>query len=325
MRRREFIAGLGAAVWPLKARAQQSSNPVIGWLSSVSEDTAQSRLVPFREALRDAGLAEGRNVQIEYRWAKGNYDLLPGLAADLVARHVDVIVTTGGEPSALAAKATGSSIPVVTLLGGDPIKTGLFASINRPGGNFTGVSIFANSIESKRLGLLHEVVPSAGTIAVLTNPNNPVLDQQLRDVRDAAATLGVELLTLSASSETEVGQAFDRIGRQHPGALQVCGDPFFNNRRKQLVSLAARHRTPAIYEWREFVADGGLMSYGTVLSDGYRQAGNYAARIIKGEKPGELPVVQTTRFEFVINADTAKRLGLTFSPTLLARTDEVIE
>ena len=326
MQRREFITLLGGAAtaWPVAARAQQPAMPVIGWLSSMSPGPLQAQLEAFRQALAAAGFVEGRNIHIEYRWAEGQYDRLPAMAADLVGRRVALLVTTGGEPAAIAAKAATSAIPVAAVVGGDPVKIGLVTSLNRPGGNVTAVSIFTNTMESKRLGLLHEVT-AAKTIAVLVNPTFPVVDLQLSDVRDAAPRLGIELIMLNASAENEFDVAFATIAQRQAGGLLVCGDPFFNSRRDRLIALAAQHRVPAIYEWREFVLAGGLMSYGTVLTDAYRQVGGYAGRILNGEKPADLPVLQPTKFELLINLKTAKALGLVVPYNLLARADEVIE
>ena len=324
MKRRDFITLVGgaAAAWPLGAQAQQ---PVIGFLSSASPGTLQPQLAAFRKALGDAGFIEDRNVRIEYRWADGQYNRLPAMAADLVSRRVALILSTGGADVALAAKAATSTIPIVMIVGVDPVKTGLVTSFNRPGGNITGATLFAQLIESKRLGLLHEAVPTAKTIAVLVNPATVAVEFQLRDMREAAPRIGVELVIFSASSESEFEGVFATIVRRQAGGLLVGTDPYFNSRRVRLIGLAARHRLPAIYGWREYALDGGLMSYGTVLADGYSQAGTYAGRVLKGEKPGDLPVVQPTKFEFVINLKTAKQLGLTFSPSLLARADEAIE
>jgi putative ABC transport system substrate-binding protein len=326
MRRREFISLMGgaAAAWPLAAQGQQPAVPVVGWLSSMSPGPLQPQLEAFRQALAAAGFVEGRNVHIEYRWAEGQYDRLPALAADLVDRRIALLVATGGEPAAMAAKAATSTIPVTVMVAGDPVTLGLVASLNRPGGNVTAVSIFTTAMESKRLGLLHEVT-AAKTIAVLVNPTFPTVDLQLSDMREAAPRLGIELVVLKASIESEFDVAFATIARRQAGGLLVCGDPFFNSRRNKLVALAAQHRVPAIYEWREFVLAGGLMSYGTVLTDGYRQVGNYAGRILKGEKPADLPVLQPTKFELVINLKTAKALGLDVSLQLQQRADELIE
>jgi putative ABC transport system substrate-binding protein len=325
--RRQFISALGgvAAAWPLAARAQQPTMPVIGWLSGISSQAQRPSLAAFLKALGDAGYAEDRNVQIEYRWADGKYDQLPAMAADLVARRVTLIASAGGEPAVFAAKATTTTIPIVMVVGGDPVKEGLVASLSRPGGNITGATLFAYEMESKRLGLLHEAVPAAKTIAVLLNPGNPNVELQLRDVRETAPHIGVEIIAFNANAEGEFEAIFATMAQRQAGALLVSGDPFFNSRRTHLIALAAQHRLPAIYEWREFALDGGLMSYGTVLADAYGQAGTYAGRILNGEKPGDLPVVLPTKYQFVINLKTAKALGLEFSPTLSARADEVIE
>jgi ABC-type uncharacterized transport system substrate-binding protein len=326
--RREFVVGLGGATvaWPLTTRAQQPPiPPVIGWLSGISAEAMQPTLAAFRKALSDAGYVEGRDVQIEYRFADGKYDLLPAMAADLVARRVAVIASGGGEPAAFAAKAATSTVPIVIVIGGDPVKEGLVASLSRPGGNITGATLFAYEMESKRLGLIHEAVPAAKTIAVLVNPLNPNVESQLRDVREAAARIGVNVVVLNAKADGEFEGVFAMMAQQQAGALLVAGDPFFNARRVHLIALSAQHRLPAIYEWREFALDGGLMSYGTVLTDAYAQSGSYVGRILKGEKPGDLPVVQPTKYQLVINLKTAKTLGLEFTPMLSARADEVIE
>jgi putative ABC transport system substrate-binding protein len=324
--RREFITLVAgaAAVWPIAARAQQPI-PKIGWLFGVSAEAGQPTLAAFRKALSDAGYVEGRDVQFEYRWADGNYDRLPSMAADLVARSVTLIVTGGGEPAAFAAKAATSSIPIVMVVGSDPVKEGLIHSLNRPGGNITGATVFSYQMESKRLSLLHEAAPAAKTIAVLLNPSNPAAELQLRDVREAAPRIGIEVLTFNANTENEFESIFATMAQRQAGGLVVAADPFFNSRRTRLIALAEQHRLPAIYEWRQFAVDGGLMSYGTVLTDAYSQAGTYAGRILKGEKPGDLPVVQPTSFQFVINLKTAKALGLEIPPTLSARADEVFE
>jgi putative ABC transport system substrate-binding protein len=327
MRRREFITLVGgaAAWWPFAAHAQQPMVPVVGWLFGVSADAGQPTLAAFRKALGDAGFVEGRNVQFDYRWADGKYDRLPAMAADLVARPVALIVTGGGEPAAFAAKAATSTIPIVMVVGGDPVAEGLVASLNRPGGNMTGATVFSYDMESKRLGLLHEAVPAAKTIAALFNPANPAVELQLRDVREAAPRIGVEVITFTARTEAEFQDVFATMARRQAGALLIGADPFFNSRRASLMALAAQHRLPAIYEWRQFAVEGGLMSYGTVLTDAYSQAGTYAGRILNGEKPSDLPVVLPTNFQFVINLKTAKALGLEISPTLSARADDVIE
>ena len=324
--RREFISALGLGVtYPLAARALQPTMPVIGWLSGTAAEASKPTLGAFQNALGEAGYVEGRNIQFEYRWADGRYDQLPAMAADLVARRVALIASGGGEPAAYAAKAATSTIPIVMVIGDDPVQEGLVASLSRPGANITGATVFAYEMESKRLGLLHEAVPAAKTIAVLFNPANPTVASQVHDVQEAAPRLGVELIILNASSESDFEGVFATMAQQQADALLVGANPYFFSRRARLIALAAQYRLPAIYEWREFALDGGLMSYGTVLTDAYGQAGNYAGRILKGEKPSDLPVVQPTKYQFVINLKTAKALGLEFSPTLSARADQVIE
>ena len=324
--RRDFICLLGgAAVWPVTARAQQPAMPVIGFLNSTSPSAWAHLAAAFRQGLSEMGYVEHRSVGIEWRWAEGRYERLPALAADLVRREVAVIVATGGVSSALAAKAATTVIPIVFTTGQDPVKTGLVASLNRPGGNLTGLNLFVSQMEGKRLGLLREFVPTAALIGVLLNPTNPNTEGQLKDVQEAAREIGQQIHIVHASSEHDFAAAFATLTQLRVKALLVGADPFFNSRRDDIVGLAARHALPAMYEQREHVVAGGLMSYGTSLSEGYRQAGLYTGRILKGEKPADLPVFQSSRFEFVINLTTAKALGIEVPPSLSARADEVIE
>jgi putative ABC transport system substrate-binding protein len=324
MRRREFIRLFSSSVvaWPLAARAQQ---PVIGFLHSTSAGPNARTVAAFREGLKRAGYVEGQNVAIEFRWAEGRYDKLPALANDLARRHVAVIAALGGQASALAAKSATSTVPVIFDTGEDPVKLGLVASFNKPGGNATGVSMLANEIEAKRLGLLHELIPMALTIAVLVNPDTQASDVAMNDVQRAAPALGLKLHVLKARSELEIETAFATLIQLRPEALLVTASAFFNSRRDQIVQLAARQAIPAMYEHRLYAVAGGLISYGVDLSDVYRQAGLYTGQILNGTKPADLPVVQPTKLELVVNLNTAKALGFVVPPTLLARADEVIE
>jgi putative ABC transport system substrate-binding protein len=326
-RRRDFIRLLGgaAAAWPLAARAQQPAMPVIGWLSTRGVGVAEYTVTAFRQGLQEAGYVEGQNATIEFRWAEGRYNRLPAQAAELVDRRISLIVATGGDPAAQAAKAATQSIPIVFVSGSDPVKVGLVASLNRPGGNITGIHMLLLGLGAKRLGLLHELMPAANPIGVVVNPNFADAQTQLRDVEAAAESLGLRLFVLKAGTEHEIDTAFANLVREKIAALLVVSDPFFTTRRVQFAALAAHHAIPAMYELREYTAAGGLMSYGPNLFDGYRRGGVYAGKILKGTRPADLPVEQPTKFEFVINLQTAKALGLEVSPTLIARADEVIE
>jgi putative ABC transport system substrate-binding protein len=327
IRRREFIVTLGsaAAAWPLTARAQQSAMPVIGFLNGQTAQAFAPAVASFRRGLNEAGYVEGQNVAIEYRWAEGRPDRLQPLAADLVQRQVAVITATGGNTAALAAMRVTSTIPIVFTSNDDPIRRGFVASYNRPGGNVTGVSWFNAELGSKRLGLLHELVPSATSVALLFNPNNPESARQPVELQEAARAFGLQLVALTATSAAEIDTAFMAMVQNRVGALVAGSDPYLFDRRAQLVALAAQHRIPAIYGGREMVGADGLMGYGNSLADAYRRAGIQTARILKGARPSELPVDQATKFELIINLKTAKALGLEVPTTLLARADEVIE
>jgi putative ABC transport system substrate-binding protein len=328
MKRREFITLLGGAVVasPLVARAQQGTIPVIGFLHAASADTFADRLRAFRQGLTETGHVEGANVAIEYRWAENQLDKLPALAAELVRRQVTMIVAAGGAVATLAAKAATTTIPIVFAAGEDPVSRGLVASIARPGGNLTGINFLNTELTSKRLGLLRELVPKGVRIAVLVNPANaPITELTLREMAEAARAVGLQIQVFNAGNNREIDAAFAAFVREQPDALFIGADPFFNNRRKQLVLQAMRHGLPAAYASREYAEAGGLMSYGTDFLDTYRQVGAYAGRILRGAKPADLPVVQSAKFELVINQMTARILGLEIPPSLLARADEVIE
>ncbi len=324
--RRGFIVTLGgAAVWPLAARAQQPVIPVVGFLTSLGQNDIPNLRNAFRRGLSESGFVEGRNVAIEYRFAEDHRDRLPALAGDLVSRNVAVIAATGGGASVLAAKAVTTTIPVVFTTGGDPVQQGFVVSLNRPGGNLTGVSWFGTQLSGKGLGLLQELIPNAAVVALLVNPNLPESGPMITDAQEAARSFGERLLVLNASTPREINAAFATVRQQRASALYVGGDPFFTSRRQQIVALATRDVIPDVYANREFVVEGGLMSYGNNVADAYHQAGLYVGRILKGDNPADLPVVQSTKFEFVLNLGTAKALGLDVPPTLLARADEVIE
>ena len=328
MNRRQFITLLGsaAAAWPFAARAQQSAVPVIGLVNAGSREASVSRVAAFRKGLSEIGYVEGQNVAVEYHWLGGQYDRLPTLMADLVGRRVAVIATPGSTPAASAAKAATTTIPIVFAVGEDPVKLGLVSSLARPGGNATGTNVFLWEIAAKRLGLLHELVPRAVRVAVLINPANvPSAEATLRDLPEAARAIGLQIQILNASTSGEIEAAFATLVRDRADVLFVAADSFFISRRIQFATLAARHGIPAACSTREEVEAGGLMSYGTDISDMWRQVGLYAGQVLKGAKPADLPVVQSTKFEFVINLVTARALGLEVPPALLARADEVIE
>ena len=327
MKRRDFITLLSgvAVIAPLVARAQQSATPLIGFLGSGFPGDQVNLVAATRDGLKEAGYVEGQNLSIEYRWAEGKYDRLPGLAAELVDRRVALIVAAGGSDPGRAAKDATSTIPIVFVSAADPIKAGLVASLNRPEGNVTGISMIGSTLEAKRLELLHEMMPQASTIGVLVNPKYPEAKAQAQEVEEAKTRLGLALLVLNASTEQEAAAAFDAFVGQKAGAVLVCNDPFFGSYREQLASLALRHKLPAMSFRREFAEVGGLFSYGPHFADGYRQAGIYAGRILKGAKTTDLPVMQPTKFEMVVNLKTARAVGLAISESFLLRADEVIE
>src|SRR5262252_8935673 len=327
MRRREFITLLGgaAAGWPIGVRAQQQAMPVIGFMSTLSRENILKPLAGFHQGLKEAGYIEGQNVAIEYRWAQGNYDRLPELAADLVRRKVTVIVASGGDPSPQVARAATQTIPIVFGMFGDPVKEGLVNSLSRPGSNATGVTIFGPAAITKRLQLLHDLVPQTAVTAFLVNPNNPNGNVEMTAAQAAANSLGRQIVVLNASSESELDVAFASMVQQRIGALLGASDPLFYNRREHIVSLAARHRIPAIYYLRDFARAGGLMTYGNSLTEMYRLVGVYVGRILKGEKPTDLPVAQSTKFEFVINLQAARELGIDVPNSMQLLADEVIE
>jgi putative ABC transport system substrate-binding protein len=326
MRRRTFVTLLGsaAAAWPLAARAQQAAMPVIGYLSSLGQAISTHWDAAFRRGLSDMGYFEGQNVAVEYRWITDRYDALPAMAADLVQRQVTLIFALG-PPAVLAAKAASPTIPIVFVTGADPLKFGFVASFNKPGGNITGIWMVLTALAEKRLQLMHELLPKAGLIGLLVNPASPVAEPQIREAQAAAHVLGVRLTVLSAASENDFDQVFASLVQQRADALFMSADPFFASKREHLVALAAQHAIPTSYEFREFVEVGGLMSYGTVLSDGFYKGGNYVGKVLKGTKPADLPVEQVNKFELVINLKTAKALGIDVPDRLIALADEVIE
>jgi putative ABC transport system substrate-binding protein len=327
MRRREFLALLGsaAAIWPLAARAQQSTIPVVGYIGSGVMDDQLNLVAATRQGLKEAGYVDGENIRIEYRWAEGHYDRLPALAADLVSRNVSVIIAAGGSDPGRAARAATSTIPIVFITAADPVKTGLVTSLNRPEANLTGIGMLGSALESKRLELLHEAAPQAAIIGALINPSYPAAKAQAQEVQEAAARLGVQLVLREAGTEAEVNAAFAAFVEQKIGALLIGNDPFFGSLREKLAALAVGLKLPAISFRREFAEVGGLLSYGPLFADGYREAGVYAGKILKGTRPADLPVMQPTKFELIVNLKAAKAMGLTISESFLLRADEIIE
>jgi putative tryptophan/tyrosine transport system substrate-binding protein len=327
VKRREFITLFSGAIaaWPLAARAQQAALPVIGFLSARSPEDSVHLLAAFRRGLAEGGFVEGQNVAIEFRWARGQIDLLPAMAADLVSRGVSVLTTAGGETSALAAKRATSTIPIVFALGSDPVSAGLVESFNRPGGNTTGVTLLTTLMEPKRLGLLRELVPGVPLVGILLNPRFPTAAQQLREIDEAARTIDQRIVVANASTDAELDAAFATLTRERVAGLLVTANAYFDVRRDRIVGFAELQRLPAIYQFREYAVAGGLLSYGVDIIDAYRQYGVYTARILKGAKPADLPVLQPTKFELVINLRTAKALGVKLSDNLLSLADEVIE
>ena len=326
MRRREFLASLaGLTIRPSGVHAEQAAIPVVGFLSSLSAAALVGPVAAFRDGLQSAGYTEGKNVEIEFRWADGHYDRLPALAADLVTRQVAVIVTVGGDPPAFAAKAASTTIPIVFMVGRDPVELGLVRSLSRPGGNATGINLLLTEMESKRIELIRQLVPTRNVLAVLVNPKNADADVQLKVIQSAAQVLNEQIKIFNVSTEVELDKAFANFREDDIGGFIVVADPFFVNRRDQIISSAARGRFPGVYFLREFAESGGLASYGSNLAEAYRQAGIYAGKILTGVKPNDLPVVQPTKFDLVINLKTAKALGLNVPSSLLAIADEVIE
>jgi putative ABC transport system substrate-binding protein len=325
VRRREFITLLGAAAaWPLAARPQPLM-PVVGFLSTRSPEDSVHLVDAFRRGLKEGGFVEGQNLAIEFRWARGEFERLPAMVADLLSRHVSVLATVGGEPAALAAKHATSTVPVVFSIGSDPVKAGLVDSFNRPAANLTGVTLQTVLMEPKRFGLLRDVVPGAPLIGVLSNPNFALAEIQLQEIEAAARSIGQRILVVHASTDAELEDAFAALGREGASALLVAGSPYFDTRREHIIRLTKQQRLPAIYQFREFAIAGGLLSYGISITEGYRQVGIYTAKILGGAKPAELPVQSVSKFELVINLQTAKQLGIHISDNLLTLADEVIE
>jgi ABC-type uncharacterized transport system substrate-binding protein len=326
LRRREFIKLLGGSVaaWPITTRAQ-TAMPLVGFMSGRAPEESKYLLAAFHQGLGEAGFIEGKNVTIEYRWAFGQYDRLPAIASELVKRNVAVLVAVGGDLSGLAAKRATSTIPIVFGSGGDPVEAGLVASLSRPGGNATGYMLLTNEMEPKRLGMLRDLVPNAAVIGVLLNPNFPPATKQLAALEDAARAINQRLAVVRASNDAELDASFSSLVEQHVGAMLVTGDPYFDTQRARIVAFAAQNKLPAIYHFREYAVAGGLISYGPRITDGYRQAGIYTGQILSGAKPGELPIVQPTKYEFVINLKTAKAIGVSIPSGLISFADEVIE
>jgi putative tryptophan/tyrosine transport system substrate-binding protein len=326
MKRRDFIAGIGGALaMRITARAQHQTIPMVGFLSSLTQFESSHLVAAFRRGLLENGFVDGQTIAVDYRWADGHYDRLPGLARDLVGRGVAVFVSTGGQPTLLAAKAATNTVPIVFATGADPVQSGVIASFNRPGGNITGLYVVTTGLEAKRFGLLQELVPASAAVALLANSTNPNSAAQVRDVQDAARAVARPIHVLYAASERELETAFAAISQIRPAALLIASDPWLSTRRERLVELSRRSAIPTMYQWREFAEAGGLMSYGTNLADAYRQVGVYVGRILKGASPAELPVLQPTKYELVINLKTAKALNLQIPPGVLAIADEVIE
>ena len=326
MRRRDFVSFcIGGVVWPAVAGAQQPTTPIVGFMSGRSPDNSSHLVAAFHRGLGETGFVEGKNVTVEYRWALGQYDQLPALAAELVKRPITILVAVGGDVSALAAKKATSTIPIVFGMGGDPVKAGLVDSLGRPGGNATGFTLLTNELEPKRLGLLRDLLRNVGTIAVMLNPNFPPAADQLVALEKAAQVTSQQLNIFKVSNDTELNASLGSIQKDRVSALLVAADPYLDTRRRQLVTFAAENKLPAIYQFREFAVDGGLMSYGPSITNSYRQAGNYVGQILKGAKPADLPVLQPVKFELVINLKTAKALGLAIPAGLISIADEVVE